>query len=281
MLLLRLMLVLRLLWPPRRHAAPPAPGVGAGLAILRTRSRHGRDDTDAPAPRWRQSLHSMVEDQSDDLWGLAFLLLGVLSGLGIYGEVIGPAGHVLRSGTADLLGLARYAIPPALAVLGAYLIWHHQRPEPGRVTLGLALALFGTAGLLEVVVGKDTVHQSLRSMGQAGGLAGAGEGVPLQAGIGSWGAALVLGAILFVACLIITATPARAVAGKLRSFGASAIRATRWLFFTTANLLRAGARAAAAARHPSVQGPALAYPMGVSGARPRRGLLRRRGAPAR
>ena len=53
----------------------------------------------------------MVEDQSDDLWGLAFLLVAVLAGLGIYAEVIGPAGHVLRTGTADVLGLARYGLP--------------------------------------------------------------------------------------------------------------------------------------------------------------------------
>ena len=65
----------------------------------------------------------MVEDQSDDLWGLAFLLVAVLAGLGIYAEVIGPAGHVLRTGTADVLGLARYGLPPAFAVLGGYLIW--------------------------------------------------------------------------------------------------------------------------------------------------------------
>ena len=67
-----------------------------------------------PSPRWRETLRSMVEDQSDDLWGLAFLLLAVLAGLGIYAGVIGPAGHALRTGTADLFGLARYGLPPGL-----------------------------------------------------------------------------------------------------------------------------------------------------------------------
>ena len=153
------------------------------------------------------------------LWGLAFLLLGVLAGLGIYAEVIGPAGHVLRTGTGDLLGLARYGLPPAFAVLGGYLILRHARSEPGRVAVGLALAILSAAGLLEVIAGNGTLHEPVQKMGQAGGLVGAGEGVPLQAGVGSWGAGLVLGAVLFVSALVITATPARAVAGDLRSFG--------------------------------------------------------------
>ena len=63
-----------------------------------------REEPPAAPPPWRVTLHSMVEDQSDDLWGLAFLLVAVLAGLGIYAQVIGPAGHVLRSGTADVLG---------------------------------------------------------------------------------------------------------------------------------------------------------------------------------
>ena len=136
----------------------------------------------------------MVEDQSDDLWGLAFLLLAVLAGLGIYAGVIGPAGHALRTGTADLFGLARYGLPPGFAVLGGYLILRHARSEPGRVAVGLALALMAAAGLLCVLTGKDTLRQPLAAMGRAGGLVGAAEGVPLQAGLASWGAGLVFGA---------------------------------------------------------------------------------------
>ena len=99
----------------------------------------------------------MVEDQSDDLWGLAFLFIAVLSGLGIYAEVIGPAGHVLRTGTADVLGLARYGLPAAFAILGGYLIWRRHHCEPARVAIGLGLALLAAAGLFEVVSGRDTL----------------------------------------------------------------------------------------------------------------------------
>jgi S-DNA-T family DNA segregation ATPase FtsK/SpoIIIE len=200
----------------------------------------------------------MVEDQSDDLWGLAFLLLAVLAGLGIYAGVIGPAGHALRTGTADLFGLARYGLPPGFAVLGGYLILRHARSEPGRVAVGLALALMAAAGLLCVLTGKDTLRQPLAAMGRAGGLLGAAEGVPLQAGLASWGAGLVFGAAGFVACLIITATPVRAVAARLRSLSTAAAHGARWSWYVCKDLARGGQRLASAARHPSVRGPGLA-----------------------
>ena len=180
----------------------------------------------------------MVEDQSDDLWGLAFLLVAVLAGLGIYAEVIGPAGHALRTGTADVLGLTRYGLPPAFALLGGYLIWRRHRCEPARVAIGLGLALLAAAGLLEVVAGKDTLNQPLATMGQAGGFIGAAEGVPLRAGLAGWGAALVLAAILLVSVLIITATPVKAIAGKLRWLGAKTAQAGRWCRSTVTELLQ-------------------------------------------
>jgi len=200
----------------------------------------------------------MVEDQSDDLWGLAFLLAAVLGGLGIYAGVIGPAGQALRTGTADLFGLARYGLPPAFTVLGGYLILRHARSAPGRVAVGLALALMAAAGLICVLTGKDTLRQPLAAMGRAGGVVGAAEGVPLQAGLASWGAGLVFCVAGFVACLIITATPVRAVAGRVRSLCSAAIHAARWSWYVCKDLARGGKRLASAARHPSVRGPGLA-----------------------
>jgi DNA segregation ATPase FtsK/SpoIIIE, S-DNA-T family len=199
----------------------------------------------------------MVEDQADDLWGLAFLLLAVLAGLGIYAGVIGPAGHALRTGSADLFGLARYGLPPGFALLGGYLILRHARSEPGRVAVGLGLALMAASGLLCVLTGKDTLHQPVAAMGRAGGLLGAAEGVPLRAGLASWGAGLVFAAAGFVACLIITATPVRAVAARVRSVCTAAAHAARWSWYLCKDLARGGQRMASATRHPSVRGPGL------------------------
>ncbi len=255
LLLLRLMLVLRLLWQLGRLANPPPVGGRVGHALMaRALVGGAKSRSSTPAP-WRITLRSMVEDQSDDLWGLAFLLIAVLGGLGIYAQVIGPAGHVLRTGTADVFGLARYGLPPAFAILGGYLIWRHERSEPARVAIGLGLALLAAAGLLAVVAGKDTLDQPLHSMGQSGGFLGAAEGVPLRAGLAGWGAALVLGAVLLISFLIITATPVRAIAGKLRLLGAGLARASRWCWSASVDLYRQRERLASAARHPTSGAP--------------------------
>ena len=259
LLLVRLVLALRLLWLRGRIVSPPRSGRGR-LTPDRHTPRPGpgrrREEPPANQPPWRETLHSMVEDQSDDLWGLAFLLIAVLSGLGIYAEVIGPAGHVLRTGVADGLGLARYGVPAAFAILGGYLIWRRHHCEPARVAIGLGLALLATAGLFEVVSGRDTLNQPVTTMGQAGGFVGAAEGVPLRAGLAAWGAALVLAAILFVSVLIITATPVRAIAGKLRWLGGAIAHAGRWCWATLAELLQQDEMLASAARHPTAATPA-------------------------
>ena len=82
---------------------------------------------------------------------------------------------------------------------------------------------------------------------------GAAEGVPLRAGLAGWGAGLVLAAVLFVALLIITATPVRVVASAARLALAGTGRGLGWLL-SHGFALAAGGRLASAARHPSVRG---------------------------
>ncbi len=200
----------------------------------------------------------MVEDQSDDVWGLAFLLLGALSALGIYAHVIGPAGRALRTGAADVFGLARYGLPVCFAVLGVYLLWRHQRSQPGRVAVGLGIAMVAVSGMLEVLRGQGTLHQPVHVLAKAGGVLGAVVGVPLRAGLAGWGAGLVLAVILFLACLIITATPVRAVAQAGRAACGAGYRGGARLFSGVGELARRRRRLASATRHPSVRGPEVA-----------------------
>jgi len=200
-----------------------------------------------------------VEGQSDDLWGLAFLLLGLLAALGTYSQLIGPAGRELRSGAADLLGYGRWALPVAVAGLGGYLVRGRPGSEPGRVALGLAMALASLAGLLQVLVGRGTVHQPLGTMAKAGGLVGVGVGIPLRAGLGGWGAGLVCGAALFVAGLIVTATPVRAVAGSLRALGRAASRAASRAWAAGRPAARADQGPGPARWSPGANSPSVAH----------------------
>ncbi len=199
-----------------------------------------------------------MEEQSDDIWGLAFLVVGVLTALAVYADVIGPAGRAMRAGAADLLGLARYALPFAFATLGGYLLLRHERSQPGRVAVGLGVAAVGLSGLLNVLLGRSTIEQPVSTMARAGGLLGAVVGVPLRAGLAAWGAGLVLVAVLLVAFLIITATPVRVVASGARSGLVMAGRAARWLWNGAVDIVEGGGKLASAARHPSVRAPGAA-----------------------
>ncbi len=200
----------------------------------------------------------MVEEQSDDIWGLAFLLLGVLAALGIYAHVIGPAGRALRTGAADVLGQARFGLPVCFAILGVYLLWRHLRSQPGRVAVGLGIAMLAVSGMLEIALGKSTLHQPVRALAKAGGMVGAVVGVPLRAGLAGWGAGLVLAVVFFVACLIITATPVRAVAQAGRAVCGAGYRGGARLCAGVGELARRRRLLDSATRHPSVRGPEVA-----------------------
>ncbi len=237
------------------------PGPGRGRARSAPPVRAPRKGVAAPSRepgRWRAGLATIVEDQADDLWGLAFLVLAVLCALAVYADVIGPVGRGVRAGAADLFGLARYALPAGLATMGAYLLLRHERSQPGRVAVGLGLGFVGLSGLLDVVAGRGTLGVPLTELARAGGVLGAVVGVPLQAGLAVWGAVLVLLAVLLVAFLIVTATPVRVVASGARAALVVLGRSCRWLWYGARDLVRGGARLESATRHPSVRGPALA-----------------------
>jgi S-DNA-T family DNA segregation ATPase FtsK/SpoIIIE len=211
-------------------------------------ARRGRGTTAAgrarPHPqherRWHDGLAALVEDQSDEIWGLAFVLLAVLAALGIYAALAGAVGRGVREGAGDLFGLARYVLPLGFLVLGGYLLSKRPRPQPGRVAIGLGAALLTLSGLFGVVGSRPTVHQPVVGLRSAGGWLGLVVEIPLRAGLGGWGAGLVLGVLLLVALLIVTATPVRAVGSGLRTAARAAGRAALWPVRVARVLLRAG-----------------------------------------
>ena len=112
---------------------------------------------------------------------MAFVLLAVLLALAVYASVIGVAGRALRTGTSDLFGLACYGLPVGFLVLGGYLLWRHERPQPGRVAAGLALVLLSAAGIFDAAMGRSTIHQPVQAMRGAGGfVARWAGGIPLR-----------------------------------------------------------------------------------------------------
>ncbi len=213
---------------------------------------------------------------------MAWLALAILCGLSVYSGLAGPAGRQLDRGAADLLGAARDLLPIALAYLGWTFIRGRDGAAPAprvrraaaasaveagnrttagpvagpaRVVVGSVLLLVAVAGLVDQLDGPrrwDGLSSHLRA---GGGLVGTGVGVPLRAGIGPWGAGVVLAALSVLALLIVTATPARDAARWMRTGLAAAARAAAAAGQWAVAAFRRAERRAASTRHPSAHEP--------------------------
>ena len=198
----------------------------------------------SPAPPEPRSAADLLGHVPPEAWGGVLLLLGVLAGLGIYSDLAGPFGRGLRTGAADLLGLARVLLPPALAAVGAALVLHHhppaadegaetpyQRARPGAARLGggSLLLVLAVCGLIDLARAPARLAgRSLFLVGRpAGGLVGVAVGDPLRAGLSVVGAGVVLVAAGLLALLVLTSTPLSRAAGWVVAAGRLVARGGR------------------------------------------------------
>jgi S-DNA-T family DNA segregation ATPase FtsK/SpoIIIE len=176
-------------------------------------------------------LADILGHQSQDVWGLAFLLLAGLAALGIWFNLTGPFGRLATEATGDAFGVGRLLVPFALAGVGVAQIRGRRaerpvagRPEPvrhdaARVAIGFGLLTVAACGLLHLVNGPSGATGPLSQLRHAGGLAGGIVAAPLRSGVSTWGATLVLLTGMVLAGLVITRTPLHAVPGQLVLLG--------------------------------------------------------------
>ena len=146
-------------------------------------------------------LFELLGAPSEDAWGWALLLVGVLAGLGIHLNLLGPAGHLLRKESGRAFGWGADVVPASLVVGGVVLLAGRARRGLKGVLVALLLLLVVSSGLADLVAGSPSVSASWLRLAGAGGIAGAGVGDGLSRLIGVAGAAVVLGAIgLAAAC---------------------------------------------------------------------------------
>jgi S-DNA-T family DNA segregation ATPase FtsK/SpoIIIE len=155
-----------------------------------------------------------------DVWGVALVALGLLTALGVYGDLAGPLGQGMSDAFGALVGDLRILAPIALVVGGVVLI-RGPRPsdDPGhhravRITVGLALVLVAVAGILHLAQGHPDFGDPLDAFIAAGGYVGAAVGNPLEGLLAPWGATLVLLAVAIVGLVVITGVPLRTAAGR-------------------------------------------------------------------
>jgi DNA segregation ATPase FtsK/SpoIIIE, S-DNA-T family len=179
----------------RRPPAKPRSGTA--------RKRPAQTKARKPGKSTLRLLSEVLGRQSDDVRGMALLVVAALTGLGIYADLTGPFGRGLKAASGAGFGDGRILLPVAFAGVGLVLVREQPRPrpsdpprhDPARVALGFGVLVVAVCGLLEVV------------STDAGGVVGSVVGGPLLDLLAGWGASVVLGAVTIVAILVITGTP--------------------------------------------------------------------------
>ena len=171
----------------------------------------------APAP----SRESLWQRHARDLWIVALIVVGLFVALA-EGRALGPLGHTISTGLAQLLGVGRFALPILLIGLGVVFVVAKVDVDRPRILWSLVLGLVGLSGLADLDAGRPSLHATTAQLAHGGGWLGVLVGGSLAKVIGVAGAVVVLVALLVVMVMIATSVGLRALASGL-------LRATRWL----------------------------------------------------
>lgn len=165
-------------------------------------------------------MRQAFEGHGHDVWGVALVALGLLTGLGVYVDLAGPLGRGLADAFGALVGDLRVLAPVALVGAGAVLLRGPVAPDAprsrrtARVVVGLTVGLVAVAGLLHLTQGRPAFGSAVAEFGAAGGYVGALVANPLLGLFAQWGAALVLVALGIVGLVIATGVTVRTAAGR-------------------------------------------------------------------
>ncbi|HEY1635570.1 MAG TPA: DNA translocase FtsK 4TM domain-containing protein [Acidimicrobiales bacterium] len=208
-------------------------GLGASMGRLFSGGSRSR-----PRPRTRQGpslgartvagaadLVGRLVRQPADVWGLVLLVAGVLAGLAVYADLLGPGGRLFDHAGRSILGWAVALVPPGLALVGWVLVRGREdvEPEPVRSIVGATLVLVSVSGLADLAAGAPRLADRLATLRDAGGYLGAAVGYPLHLALATWGASIVLFTTLALGLLTVTGTTVReaatALAGGVAALG--------------------------------------------------------------
>jgi DNA segregation ATPase FtsK/SpoIIIE, S-DNA-T family len=146
--------------------------------------------------------------------GVALLVLAVVSAAGIWWGAGGPVGGWFSLAIGYVMGRAAVVLPVVLVAAGVALVATDPSPDSRpRVAVGTALLALGVLGLVHLAAGSPA-EPALWPTG--GGAVGYLAATPLATGLTAWVAAPVLVLLSFYAFLVLTATPVRAVPGRVR-----------------------------------------------------------------
>jgi S-DNA-T family DNA segregation ATPase FtsK/SpoIIIE len=152
-----------------------------------------------------------------------------LLALALYGGAAGWVGHGVDDVLGTVVGWTRFVLPPVAVGAGAVIIAGRHRPEPVRTGIGAAVGLLAVSGLAELAGGSPTVGAPSAALRGAGGVLGAAVGRPLEVGLGTAGAVVVLVAFVAVGAVLSTGVSLGTVGRGLATAAGAGGRAARRL----------------------------------------------------
>jgi S-DNA-T family DNA segregation ATPase FtsK/SpoIIIE len=208
----------------RKHAARSRRPAARPRRPAGFRARFARSSrTASRAGRGGGEVRAVARHHRADLWGLGFVVLGLISGLGIYLGQAGVFGRAVDTGLGVVIGVVRLVAPVVFVLAGGLLLRAGRADEPDeaptRAVGGLVLLLISVTGLLHLVAFRAE-GDPVADLRRAGGGLGAVAAHPLRGVVGGFGAAFLLVALATVAVLVLTGTTMRVTGQRLAVAGA-------------------------------------------------------------
>jgi len=132
-----------------------------------------------------------------DVAGVVLIVVGVLAGLALYGDLAGPVGRGLGSALRFVFGVVAYVAPPVLVAAGVVVLRRRNTDDPAgmRVLVGGGLGALAVIGLLHLALGGGGPGSPREDLEGSAGMVGAILTAPLSGLLGVWAAAVVLVAV--------------------------------------------------------------------------------------
>ena len=146
--------------------------------------------------------------------GLAVVAVAIVTGVGLWSAGGGPVGRAVHDLLRSCFGSLALVLPVLFLAAGVHLLRQLPKPEErGRVGIGWAAVAISGTGLFHLGNGRPADGAGRQG---AGGLLGAWTAGPLQRGVGTVLAVLLLAIVLFFGLLVVTKTPVNRIPHRVR-----------------------------------------------------------------
>ncbi len=170
--------------------------------------------------RSRSALAIAFDGRGHDVWGIVFVVLGLVTGLGVYADAAGSLGRALADGTGWAVGVVNVFVPLLLVVFGYLLMRGPGASSRGTETVstvvGAAMALVAIQGFCHIFGGRPGPRASAAELGDAGGVLGWVIAGPLTGVASVIGGAIILAAVGLVGGLLFTGMPMATILDGVR-----------------------------------------------------------------